>query len=98
MNIPASVFSPADPCRGGRHEDDGRLSVTDDKGFSMGIFDHVVNATWQNRIAIDASLGIDPGPPWVHRYKLALHLADAPVIPGLPSCTFILGPPFTHRL
>lgn len=55
-------------------------------------FDHVVNALWDGRLAVDASLGLKPGRQWLHRLKYGVTArlpADAPVI---PSTTIVTGP------
>lgn len=59
-------------------------------GKAIGPFDHVVNATWQDRLRIDGTFGIAPGAPWTHRYKLALHVSGAEIGP-MVSATFMLG-------
>jgi glycine/D-amino acid oxidase-like deaminating enzyme len=52
----------------------------------------VVNATWENRLAIDETVGLRSDPGWVHRLKyrviarLPEHLRQA------PSVTMVLGP------
>lgn len=37
-----------------------------------GTFDAVVNALWSGRLAVDASLGLQPQPGWSHRFRLSL--------------------------
>ena len=55
-------------------------------------FDHVVNALWEGRLAIDATLGLAPQRPWLHRlkYGVSFRLPDGAVRP--PSTTVISGP------
>jgi hypothetical protein len=53
-------------------------------------FDHVVNALWDGRLAIDATLGLRPRRPWLHRFKYGVRFrtrAEAQV-----SATIVLGP------
>lgn len=56
----------------------------------IGGYDHVVNALWNDRLRIDAEVGLRPTRPWLHRYKLAVHIADA-TGGALPSTTILLG-------
>jgi len=56
----------------------------------LGPHDHVVNALWQNRLHVDAGVGVRPNRPWLHRYKLAIHVTGADG-PPLPSTTIVLG-------
>ena len=55
-------------------------------------FDHVVNALWDGRLAIDATAGRRPGRPWLHRlkYGVSFRLPDGAEVP--PSVTFVSGP------
>jgi len=55
-------------------------------------FDHVVNALWEGRLAIDATLGLAPRRPWLHRlkYGVSFRLPDRAIRP--PSTTVISGP------
>jgi hypothetical protein len=52
----------------------------------------VVNCLWEDRLRLDAQLGLAPRRPWVHRlkYRVLGRLRDAR--PSLPSFTFVLGP------
>ena len=56
----------------------------------LGTFDTVVNALWEGRPAIDASLGIHPPAPWSHRFRAGLfaHAPDA----TLRNVVLITGP------
>jgi hypothetical protein len=53
-------------------------------------YDHVINAAWDGRLAIDATMGLTPPRPWVYRMK---HYVRARLrTPNLlPSCTIVLG-------
>lgn len=57
---------------------------------ALGSYDHVVNALWQDRLRVDATAGLRPDRPWLHRYKLAVHITGADG-PPLPSTTIMLG-------
>ena len=56
-------------------------------------YDHVINASWDGRLALDASLGIVPPQPWLFRFKCFARVR-APAASGLrlPSTTIVLGP------
>lgn len=53
-----------------------------------------VNCLWEDRLRLDATLGIRPVHPWIMRYKatLTLQLSRASAIADLPSVTLISGP------
>lgn len=55
--------------------------------------DAVVNCLWEGRMAVDATLGIRPSRPWVHRLRRSV-IARAPddTGPPVPSFTVVLGP------
>lgn len=55
-------------------------------------FDHVVNALWEGRFAINEKRGLRPGRPWMHRlkYGVSFRLPDGARRP--PSATFVSGP------
>jgi hypothetical protein len=52
----------------------------------------VVNCLWEDRIRVDAQLGLEPARPWVHRLKYRLVGTSPAALAGLPSYTFVLGP------
>jgi glycine/D-amino acid oxidase-like deaminating enzyme len=54
-------------------------------------YDHVVNALWAGRLAIDRKRGLEPGRPWLHRFKYGIQLGPRPHV-HLPSATVVLGP------
>jgi glycine/D-amino acid oxidase-like deaminating enzyme len=58
--------------------------------FSEG-YDHVVNALWDGRLAIDATVGIAPTRPWLFRMKYYARVR-APGLKAVPSTTIVLGP------
>jgi hypothetical protein len=55
-------------------------------------FDHVVNALWDGRLALDEAVGIPTERAWIHRlkYGISFRLPKGSEIP--PSATFVLGP------
>ena len=53
-------------------------------------YDHVVNALWNDRLRVDAEMGLQPTRQWLHRYKLAAHV-DGATGAVLPSTTILLG-------
>jgi hypothetical protein len=55
-------------------------------------FDHVVNAAWDGRLALDALLGVRAGRPWMHRLKYGVSFRLPPEAAPPPSVTFVLGP------
>lgn len=68
--------------------DGGRLRVLTTAGEQA--YDGVVNAAWQGRPGLDATLGVSPAAPVIHRYKVGLH---GPALPEtVPSVTFLVGP------
>ena len=74
----------------GRDTDAGRLHVSTSAGRE-GPFDLVVNALWQGRLAIDATLGLAVPSERSHRYRLSVFArADGPV--ELPSTVVATGP------
>jgi glycine/D-amino acid oxidase-like deaminating enzyme len=59
-------------------------------GDELGPFDFVVNALWEGRPAVDATLGIVPDAPWSHRFRAAVFgRGDAS---QLPSAVLVTGP------
>ena len=54
-------------------------------------YDQVVNALWDGRIAVDASMGLEPRHPWLFRYKEFMWLTRPEHRPT-PSTTIVLGP------
>jgi glycine/D-amino acid oxidase-like deaminating enzyme len=59
---------------------------------TLGPFSHVVNALWEGRLAIDNTLGLEPVPPWSHRYRLALFLRTRTPVSG--PCAVVAAGPF----
>ncbi len=55
-------------------------------------FNHVVNALWGGRIAVDETLGLRPGRPWLHRLKYGVSVRWPDRLAPPPSATVISGP------
>lgn len=53
--------------------------------------DIVINATWENRFAIDAGVGLEPPPGWLHRLKYRVMARLPESMAGAPSATMVLG-------
>ncbi|MCP2368103.1 glycine/D-amino acid oxidase-like deaminating enzyme [Agromyces flavus] len=53
--------------------------------------DLVVNALWDGRLAIDATAGLAPQPPWTHRYRRCLFVRTRRAH-ELPSALVAVGP------
>jgi len=54
-------------------------------------YDTVVNALWEQRLFIDASLGFKPDRPVMHRFKFGLFTRASEIVRTLPSVTFLIG-------
>lgn len=52
-------------------------------------YDHVVNALWDGRLAVDSTAGIAAERPWLYRMKYFVRMAPSV---SLPSTTIMLGP------
>jgi hypothetical protein len=55
-------------------------------------YDHVVNALWDGRLAVDRTAGIQPPRPWLFRIKHFLRLSAPGSHRSVPSTTTVLGP------
>lgn len=73
---------------------DNRFEVagTADDDEWEATFDQVVNALWGGRIAVDETLGLRPGRPWLHRLKYGVSVRWPDRLPAPPSATVISGP------
>jgi glycine/D-amino acid oxidase-like deaminating enzyme len=83
---------------------DHEVTSVDDDGGSLAVcattangprrerFDHVVNALWDGRFAINERRGLRPNRPWLHRlkYGVSFRLPGTMALP--PSATFVSGP------
>jgi glycine/D-amino acid oxidase-like deaminating enzyme len=54
-------------------------------------YDHVVNALWDGRLAIDRTAGFEPPRPWLYRIKHYVRMKSAGN-DALPTTTVVLGP------
>ncbi|WP_270727037.1 FAD-dependent oxidoreductase [Shimia sp. Alg240-R146] len=75
------------------HEDGTGYLVAgkDAQGMVSESYNAVVNATWHQRLKLDATFGIKRSQDAIHRYKCGLRSTDPSVAKGLPSTTFIVG-------
>jgi glycine/D-amino acid oxidase-like deaminating enzyme len=55
-------------------------------------YDHVVNALWDGRLAVDKTAGIHVDRSWLYRLKYYLRLPASVGSSTLPSTTIVLGP------
>jgi len=78
-----------------RAEHDGntvRVASDGPEGQIVDAFDHVVNALWDGRLALDATMELRPNRPWLHRLKYGVSFTLPPAAIPPPSVTFISGP------
>jgi glycine/D-amino acid oxidase-like deaminating enzyme len=71
-----------------------RVALRAADGHERGeVYDRVVNALWDGRLAIDAALGLKPERSWIYRYKMGGWIPQ-PVAAAsdIPSLTMVLGP------
>jgi glycine/D-amino acid oxidase-like deaminating enzyme len=61
-------------------------------GVAQEPFEHVINALWDGRFAINEQLGLRPDRPWLHRLKYGVSFRLPPDAKLPPSATFISGP------
>jgi glycine/D-amino acid oxidase-like deaminating enzyme len=79
----------------GAVEDTGlALRVVSDgpEGPARDTYDHVINALWDGRLAVDATLGLRPSRPWMHRFKYGIRFRPPPGAGPLPTVAITLGP------
>jgi glycine/D-amino acid oxidase-like deaminating enzyme len=71
-----------------------RLSVVSEGpgGTARDDYDHVVNALWDGRLAIDATLGLVPKRPWLYRFRYGVRFESHNVLKMPPSLTMVHGP------
>jgi hypothetical protein len=60
-------------------------------GLARQSYDHVVNALWDGRLAVDQTLGLQPERSWLYRVKHYLRVRAPQVASTLPSTTIVLG-------
>lgn len=68
------------------------VAVRTADGQSRHRFDHVVNALWDGRLAVDATLDLRPTRPWLHRLKYGVSFRLPAGASPPPSATFVSGP------
>ncbi|HEV2737413.1 MAG TPA: FAD-dependent oxidoreductase [Candidatus Elarobacter sp.] len=54
-------------------------------------YDHVVNALWDGRLAVDRTAGYDPKRPWLYRVKHYVRLHAPALAARVGSATIVLG-------
>jgi hypothetical protein len=76
------------------HNGNGTLDVdVDVSGCRMREpYDHVVNALWDGRLAVDRTAGVRHSAPWLFRVKHYLRVTAPAVTAHIPSTTIVLGP------
>src|SRR6516162_990307 len=78
---------------GAEGDGDGIRVLSDGQdGPSWDRFDHVVNALWDGRLALNEVLGFRANRPWLHRLKYGVSFRLPSGVRPPPSATFILGP------
>ena len=72
----------------------GHLRIVSDgpEGLERDDYDHVVNALWDGRLAIDATLGIRPKRPWLYRFRYGLRFQSRDVFKIPLALTMVHGP------
>jgi glycine/D-amino acid oxidase-like deaminating enzyme len=75
-------------------ESGARLRVVSagQNGLAHDDYDHVVNALWDGRLAIDATLGIRPKRPWLYRFRYGLRFESRDIFKMPLSVTMVHGP------
>jgi hypothetical protein len=66
--------------------------ATGPNGATRHAFDHVINALWDGRLAINEALGLRPSRPWLHRLKYGVSFCLPKDTKSPPSATFVSGP------
>jgi glycine/D-amino acid oxidase-like deaminating enzyme len=69
-----------------------RVTSQGSDGPATDGFDHVVNALWDGRLAVDGTMGLRPARPWLHRLKYGVSFTVPPGLERPPSATFVSGP------
>ncbi|MGH6727986.1 MAG: FAD-dependent oxidoreductase [Pseudolabrys sp.] len=74
--------------------DEHGISVVSERADGQVIdrFDHVVNALWEGRLAVDGTMGYKPDRPWLHRLKYGIVLTLPQGLQSPPSITVVSGP------
>jgi hypothetical protein len=71
---------------------DTTIGYDDGSGRRSETFDHVVNALWDGRLAVDATAGLKPARAWINRLKYGVSFTWPEGVERPPSATFISGP------
>src|SRR5262249_15560099 len=61
-------------------------------GSARDRFDHVVNALWDGRLALNETLGFRANRPWLYRLKYGVTFRLPQDVAAPPTTTIILGP------
>ena len=78
---------------GAKEEREGLLVQSEGQDGSLqDCFDHVVNALWDGRLALNEALGFRANRPWLHRLKYGVSFRLPLDARPPPSATFVLGP------
>lgn len=81
-----ATVSTVEPLEHGRGS--WRVSTTNGDSDEADI---VVNALWEGRLAVDATAGLVPQPPWTHRYRHCVFVRTR-TEHALPSALVAVGP------
>jgi glycine/D-amino acid oxidase-like deaminating enzyme len=71
-------------------DDDVAVHASRDGHESADRYDHVVNALWSGRLAVDRTAGVVPARPWLHRLRYNVRLPGP--VHEVPATTIVLGP------
>jgi glycine/D-amino acid oxidase-like deaminating enzyme len=78
---------------GAKKEDAGVAILVESPEKALeGPFDHVVNALWDGRFALNETLGYRTNRPWLHRLKYGVSFRLPAGSTPPPSATFVSGP------
>ena len=58
----------------------GAIRSAGPDGLERDDYDHVVNALWDGRLAVDATLGIRPKRPWLYRFRYGVRFESRDVL------------------
>jgi hypothetical protein len=61
------------------------------EGEQRETYDHVVNALWDGRLALDATLGLRPDRPWINRFRYGIRAYPRADRRRPPTATIVLG-------
>ena len=68
------------------------MQINGRDGIQQNFFDHVVNALWDGRFALNETLGYRANRPWLHRLKYGVSFRLPAGAKPPPSATFVSGP------